>query len=345
MAKKKTSLPYLPTQQDAIKAVIKLLDESRAPTFMHSFEHFSRALDVWESALRQDPMGPWLEACQGLEFAIGPLGQALAILIDQAQANYYDIIGGVYMALGEGDRRFGQYFTPWGVARMMAEICLSDFKPPGPGEPPIKFCEPCVGSGVFILAAAEVVEERFPGTIARGEIEFYGQDKDPCCVKMCRVNMKIHGIGRLVQRIEDLSPQQRRTLERLLGRRLPESGTLVDDPEIRTGDTLLDGALVSPAAEAPAPDRQPQQQGEPAEAPPAVAQEARWAADHELIVVPELVARDLWAAVEPTTAQETGQAGGKPARPPSRRRKGERAALPPQEYSSVPLFSPDEPAG
>jgi len=321
---KKKPLLSLPDQQAAVDEIIKLLDESRAPTYMHTFEHFSRALGVWESALRLDPMAQWLEATRGLEFCLEPLAKALAILIDQAEHNYYDIIGNTYMKLGQGDKRFGQYFTPWNVAKMMARMLLTDFKPPEPGEPPLTFGEPCVGSGVMILAAAETIEERFPGTIARGGVEFYGMDKDPCCVAMCRLNMKLHRIGRTVQRFEDLTPPQRRLLERLLGRSLPQTGRLVDGPIVLVGDSLLD--LAEPAQEAsPIPRGVPEPEREPARDEAAAVElvagevEARPGPDTELIALPPLVAQDLWATLDAGPAEQVAQ-------PPPPRRKGGRRA-------------------
>lgn len=245
------------------------------------------------------------------------------------------------MQLGEGDRRFGQVFTPWNVARMMARMCLGDFKPPEPGQPPITFCEPCVGSGVMVLAAAEVIEERFPGTIGRGGVEFYGMDKDPCCVAMCRLNMKMHRIGRVAQRIEDLTEGQRRLLERLLGRALPTAGALVDDPVISVGDTLLQGGYaLPPLTEERSAAQWGRQVGDfgvrtPAEEP-----------QPELVVVPELVAQGLWGALEVDTA--TGGAGlqdpGQPE-PAARERQGGRG--PKQRrgrerpYAALPLFADD----
>lgn len=340
---KKRSLPLPQTEQAAVQAIIKLLDESRAPTYMHTFEHFSRALRVWESALRLDPMAQWLEATQGLEFGLEPLAQALAILMDQAQRNYYDIIGNVYMELGQGDKRFGQYFTPWGVAKMMARMTLSDFKLPEPGEPPLTFYEPCVGSGIMILAAAETIEERFPGAIARGEVAFYGQDKDPCCVAMCRLNMFLHRIGRLVQRIEDLSPQQRRLLERLLGRQLPRTGAIVDDPVLSVGDALLRPYGPSPAegvADHRQAEREPERQDTEVVAAAVVESGVVEAPgpDTEMVAVPALVAQDLWAALDAETTSQVAQ--NPPAAP---RRKGGRGANHrPAEYTPGLLFSPQD---
>jgi N-6 DNA Methylase len=350
--KKEFVLPSFMTEQAAIAQIIKLLDESRAPTYMHTFEHFNRALAIWESVLRQDPMPAWLEACRGLEFGLDPLAKALTILIDQAQSNYHDILGSVYMALGQGDKRFGQYFTPYPVAQMMAEMCLGDFKLPEPGQPPIRFCEPTVGSGIMILAAAEVIERRFPGAIGRGEVEFYGMDKDPCCISMCRLNMKLHSIGHVVQRIEDLTEGQRRLLERLLGRRLPRAGVLVDDPTLQVGDTLLQQVVRDQPVKMPSqqernqPDlsegAQPEvseQLGVLAEEPDEIIQ----VQEPELIEIPTLVAQDLFAGLEQGTANgkadrpEKAQAGSNGVRRRGARGAKQRDA----RYTSAPLFGED----
>jgi hypothetical protein len=191
--------PSMVTRQTAIAAIVRYLDASRATTCLSTYDHFRRALSIWEAALRRLPMKPWLEACRDVEFGLDPLARALTILLEQAADNYDDVPGGVYMALSQGHRSFGQYFTPFPVARMMAELALSEVTLPAQGEPPLTFLEPAVGSGVMILAAADVLERRFPGAIAEGRIEFYGQDIDECCVAMCRLNMLLHGIGRRVE--------------------------------------------------------------------------------------------------------------------------------------------------
>lgn len=191
--------PFVNTRQAAIAAIVRHLDASRVTTYLSTYDHFRRALSIWEAALRRLPMKLWLEACRGVEFGLDPLARALAILLEQADDNYDDVLGGVYMALSQGHRSFGQYFTPFPIARMMAELALSEVTLPAQNAPPLTFLEPAVGSGVMILATAAVLEQRFPGAIGEGRVEFYGQDIDECCVAMCRLNMLLHGIGQCVE--------------------------------------------------------------------------------------------------------------------------------------------------
>ena len=329
MAKSK---PLFPSSTAAVQKIISLLEKSRASTGFHTYEHFHRTLGLWEAVLRQVTMGPWLEACRGMEFGITPLAEALAILVEQARLHYQDILGSVYTELGQGEKRFGQYFTPWAVARLMAEISFGDITPLEPGQPPLRFMEPCVGSGILILAAAETIEERCPGMIARGEVEFYGMDIDPVCVLMARLNMALHGIGRKVERLEDLSQGQRRATLRVIGYRLPPSGQLIARPDLREADMRLGETLAAPflASEV---SLQPDER-----LPRQVTGEGR--ADEPLQESasqgPDLVAQDLWM----TAADEADQNRLRKPRAPARHRKGSRTSqqLGTDEYSQVQLF-------
>lgn len=336
---------HFATQQDAIQQIIKLLDLSRASTSMHTFEHFCRALGVWQSMLRLDPMGPWLEACRGLDYSMQPLVAALAILMEEASWNYYDIIGGVYMELGGTDKRFAQYFSPWSVAEVNVRVTLGNFKPPAPGEPPLTFYDPCVGSGVKILAAAEFIEERFPGTIGRGQARFFGQDIDGCCVEMCLLNLRLHGIGQLIQRVEDLTMPQRRVLERLLRRRLPQTGALFDSSARRGGDGLSNQTHAAPSEARPAFEDQALSLQSSQDAPVASFHDGAQIGttsppNQELILLPDAVAQDLWATagvdarMEPDSARKSP--GGSRRQRSSRRSKEEET-----EYTPVQLFSSD----
>jgi hypothetical protein len=61
-----------------------------------------------------------------------------------------------------------------------------------PHADPITICDPCVGSGVMLLAAAS----QFPPWVLNwgGLVRFYGQDIDAGCVQMCRVNFMLYGL-------------------------------------------------------------------------------------------------------------------------------------------------------
>jgi len=97
-----------------------------------------------------------------------------------------DILGDVYMELRISNKTAGQYFTPSSVAYMMAKMV-------GPtadeGTEPILVCEPCVGSGVLLLASMKTFWEEGPETFWRGQ--WYGMDLDRKCVLMASLQTSI----------------------------------------------------------------------------------------------------------------------------------------------------------
>jgi hypothetical protein len=57
---------------------------------------------------------------------------------------------------------------------------------------PITICDPCIGSGVTMLAAAR----QFPvWAVQTGLVRLYGMDIDAACVKMAQVNFMLYGIS------------------------------------------------------------------------------------------------------------------------------------------------------
>ena len=59
---------------------------------------------------------------------------------------------------------------------------------------PIKVIDPCVGSGIMLLAFAAC----HPLWLSQiGYIQYYGIDIDPLCVEMCKLNMRLYGLDAL----------------------------------------------------------------------------------------------------------------------------------------------------
>lgn len=153
-----------------------------------------------------------------------------------------DVVGQVYMAWANTDPSWqAQYFTPWEIALMMAEMTISDgeravydrikqavlhpenvagqavvlagglvtgeggqgaaarrhffrFVLPAamPFYEPVTINDPCCGSGIMFLAAAT----RFPDWANRlGLVAYFGQDIDPDCALMARINTRLYGLN------------------------------------------------------------------------------------------------------------------------------------------------------
>lgn len=94
---------------------------------------------------------------------------------------WFDSLGMFYELLTSQSKsqRLGQFFTPDCICDVMAEL-----NPPSKEEEQ-KILDPACGSGRILLAS---------NALAPGRHWFMAQDLDFMCVKMCALNMMIHGL-------------------------------------------------------------------------------------------------------------------------------------------------------
>lgn len=152
--------------------------------------------------------------------------------IGGGDAEICDILGPLYMELGNPNKGVGQEFTPWCMCTIMAKTTVAD----APAEvyrrmeqalrehpihsllvperegwinaengrwiaenmlpwqhfEPIKIHDPCVGSGGMMLAAAA----EFPRwMLTLGMVQFFGQDISRDCTLMTSINMMLFGLN------------------------------------------------------------------------------------------------------------------------------------------------------
>lgn len=102
-----------------------------------------------------------------------------------------DILGEVYMELRIMSKSKGQYFTPYNISKMMAQIIVGDGK-----DLPLIMNEPTCGSGSNIIAAANVLREQ--GVNYQQNVYFVAQDIDSLVAKMCFIQMSLLGMPGVV---------------------------------------------------------------------------------------------------------------------------------------------------
>ncbi|OTA18196.1 integrase [Xenorhabdus vietnamensis] len=103
-----------------------------------------------------------------------------------------DFLGSVFMQLELGNKGLQQFFTPWGVARMMAEIQLQDVSEQLQTQPFITFLEPACGAGCMTLATAEVL--RGQGHDPMCSLWVSAIDIDPLAAVMAYIQYSLAGI-------------------------------------------------------------------------------------------------------------------------------------------------------
>ncbi len=241
------------SREAAGRAVIRELDGIRRATFGHRNEVFRDWLDVVEHTLRMLPThaehvletGAMAEddeqaaavwerlrsRYKDSEFvAFRNSFQVLmrAVSAEDGEPIHMDLPGWLYMNWAVTNDSAGQFFTPWEVTVMMAQItadgawiertvidriaeaCEKAGIPelavlaiderlavrtvlPACWEhyEPVTVCDPCCGSGTMLLAVAAQLPRWM---VVFGLVQFYGQDVDGLCCQMARVNFMLYGL-------------------------------------------------------------------------------------------------------------------------------------------------------
>jgi len=132
------------------------------------------------------------------------LGQYLSTYLELVEEYpFSDILGHLYMEIGDAVKHAGQFFTPEPICRMMASMMMGDedsIRSHVADKGYVSVMDPCVGSGAMLLAAATHVHSIDPMLLTK--CRFYGGDVDQTCVTMCRIQLRMNGMdqmGRLMR--------------------------------------------------------------------------------------------------------------------------------------------------
>lgn len=127
----------------------------------------------------------------------------LALLVLGLEEKYQDFLGQVFSQLNLGNSNKGQFFTPYHVSKMMAEINFVDIKKDIENKGFITLSEPCCGSGGMIIAYAETMKEK--GYNYQHQLFVEAVDIDDMCFKMAYIQLALLGIPAKVIRGDSLA--------------------------------------------------------------------------------------------------------------------------------------------
>ena len=82
-------------------------------------------------------------------------GEAFGHLVMQADKGFDDIVGRLFMDLGLGNDRTGQFFTPYEVCRLTAALSCLDAETKIEKNGFITLGDECVGAGAMVIGVAE----------------------------------------------------------------------------------------------------------------------------------------------------------------------------------------------
>lgn len=117
----------------------------------------------------------------------------LAEVVMGLEAESCDFLGSLYMSLELGESARGQFFTPFCVSRMMAEMQLGDLDRLLKEKPFVTVYEPACGSAGMLLAIAEVVREK--GFNPMLHLWVSCTDIDPVASGMAYIQLSLMGVA------------------------------------------------------------------------------------------------------------------------------------------------------
>ena len=122
------------------------------------------------------------------------LAEAMAYLTEEMEEPR-DVLGEIYMAGQFGSKGTGQFFTPYHLSELTAELVYGkNLVRANDGK--YHAHEPSCGAGGMIIALANILKN--DGINYQRELEVVAQDLDWNCVYMCYVQLSLMGISAVV---------------------------------------------------------------------------------------------------------------------------------------------------
>lgn len=136
------------------------------------------------------------------------------MLVMALQEQTGDVLGSVFMEVGASSNETGQFFTPYHVSTLMAELRLGRVLEEWDRHSRIRLLEPSCGAGGMVIAAASMLERR--GLPYQKILRVAAQDLDWRSVYMCYVQLSLLGIDAVCVQGDSLTaekPDKRSILE------------------------------------------------------------------------------------------------------------------------------------
>ena len=149
-----------------------------------------------------------------------------------------DFLGSIFMSLNLGNEHNGQFFTPYHVCELMAEVTMEDVVQKVKKDGYISIHDPCCGAGAILIAGIHAARKRLEKEKLnyQNHILVAAQDIDMIVALMCYIQISLLGVAgyvkignSLTEPITDMDSKENRwftpmyfssiwTMRRLFGR-------------------------------------------------------------------------------------------------------------------------------
>lgn len=112
-----------------------------------------------------------------------------------------DFLGSIFMSLNLGNQHNGQFFTPYHVCELMAEISMQDAVLKIEKEGCITINDPCCGAGATLIAGVHAAKKRLEkaGYNYQNHVFVVAQDIDMTVALMCYIQLSLLGVAGYVK--------------------------------------------------------------------------------------------------------------------------------------------------
>lgn len=118
--------------------------------------------------------------------------ELFAIVVEALEQNPdQDFLGALYMNLELGNHWKGQFFTPYNICRLMAELTLGNCQSQIEKNGWISICDPTVGGGAMMIAGVNTVRRQKINY--QNHVLFVGQDIDRIVAMMAYIQISLLG--------------------------------------------------------------------------------------------------------------------------------------------------------
>ena len=128
------------------------------------------------------------------------------LLSNQLYVGLDDYLGKIYMLSNTSNSKTGQFFTPYAVSKVCADVAMDDneVKKHIENDSIITMHEPTVGSGGMVLATADTLYNKYHFNISRNLFVECG-DIDIRCIYMAYLQLSLAGIPATIYHRDGLS--------------------------------------------------------------------------------------------------------------------------------------------
>ena len=112
-----------------------------------------------------------------------------------------DFLGSIFMSLNLGNESNGQFFTPYHVCELMAEVTMDNTVQKVEQDGYISINDPCCGAGATLIAAIHAARKRLEKANLnyQNHVLIVAQDVDSTVALMCYIQLSLLGVAGMIK--------------------------------------------------------------------------------------------------------------------------------------------------